>query len=48
LNVPGKIIAMAGLDPAVYQSGQHEGPGRDNETLVPSFAEDHLEMTTGV
>ena len=25
---PGKIIAMAGLDPAVYQSGQHEGKGR--------------------
>jgi transposase len=24
----GKIIAMAGLDPAVYQSGQHEGRGR--------------------
>jgi transposase len=24
----GKIIAMAGLDPAVYQSGQHEGKGR--------------------
>jgi transposase len=25
---PGKIIAMAGLDPAVYQSGQHQGKGR--------------------
>jgi transposase len=25
---PGKIIAMAGLDPAVYQSGKHEGKGR--------------------
>lgn len=25
---PGKIIAMAGLDPAVYQSGQYEGKGR--------------------
>ena len=24
----GKIIAMAGLDPAVYQSGKHEGKGR--------------------
>jgi transposase len=24
----GKIIAMAGLDPAVYQSGKHEGNGR--------------------
>ena len=24
----GKIIAMAGLDPAVYQSGKHEGRGR--------------------
>jgi len=24
----GKIIAMAGLDPAVYQSGQYEGKGR--------------------
>jgi len=24
----GKIIAMAGLDPAVYQSGNHEGKGR--------------------
>ena len=24
----GKIIAMAGLDPSVYQSGQHEGRGR--------------------
>jgi len=24
----GKIIAMAGLDPAVYQSGQHEGRGK--------------------
>ena len=24
----GKIIAMAGLDPSVYQSGQHEGKGR--------------------
>ena len=24
----GKIIAMAGLDPAVYQSGQHEGKGK--------------------
>ena len=24
----GKIIAMAGLDPAVYQSGQHDGRGR--------------------
>ena len=24
----GKIIAMAGLDPAVYQSGKHEGHGR--------------------
>jgi transposase len=23
-----KIIAMAGLDPAVYQSGKHEGKGR--------------------
>jgi len=27
-NRSGKIIAMAGLDPAVYQSGQHEGKGR--------------------
>lgn len=24
----GKIIAMAGLDPAVYQSGKHEGKGK--------------------
>jgi len=24
----GKIIAMAGLNPAVYQSGKHEGKGR--------------------
>jgi transposase len=24
----GKIIAMAGLDPAVYQSGKHDGKGR--------------------
>jgi transposase len=24
----GKIIAMAGLDPAVYQSGKHDGRGR--------------------
>jgi len=24
----GKIIAMAGLDPAIYQSGKHEGKGR--------------------
>ena len=24
----GKVIAMAGLDPAVYQSGKHEGKGR--------------------
>ncbi len=24
----GKIIALAGLDPAVYQSGKHEGRGR--------------------
>ena len=24
----GKIIVMAGLDPAVYQSGKHEGKGR--------------------
>jgi transposase len=24
----GKIIAMAGLDPAVYQSGKHEGHGK--------------------
>jgi transposase len=24
----GKIIAMAGLDPAVHQSGKHEGKGR--------------------
>jgi transposase len=24
----GKIIAMAGLDPTVYQSGKHEGKGR--------------------
>jgi transposase len=24
----GKVIAMAGLDPAVYQSGKHEGRGR--------------------
>jgi transposase len=24
----GKIIAMAGLDPAVYQSGNHEGKGK--------------------
>lgn len=24
----GKIIAMAGLDPAIYQSGKHEGRGR--------------------
>jgi transposase len=24
----GKIIAMAGFDPAVYQSGNHEGKGR--------------------
>jgi transposase len=23
-----KLIAMAGLDPAVYQSGKHEGKGR--------------------
>jgi transposase len=24
----GKIIAMAGLDPAIYQSGKHDGKGR--------------------
>ncbi len=24
----GKIIAMAGLDPAIYQSGKHEGKGK--------------------
>ena len=39
----GKIIAMAGLDPAVYQSGKHEGKRQDNETGQPSFAEDHLD-----
>jgi transposase len=27
-NRSGKIIAMAGLDPAIYQSGKHEGKGR--------------------
>ena len=38
---PNKIIAMAGLDPAVYQSGKHEGR-QDHETGQPSLAEDHL------
>ena len=44
----GKIIAMAGLDPAVYQSGQHEGRGR-----ITKRGNRHLRriiwmMTTGV
>ena len=44
----GKIIAMAGLDPAVYQSGKHEGKGR-----ITKRGNRHLRrviwmMTTGV
>jgi len=26
-----KLIAMAGLDPAIYQSGKHDGQGRNNQ-----------------
>jgi transposase len=44
----GKIIAMAGLDPAIYQSGKHEGKGR-----ITKRGNRHLRriiwlMTTGV
>lgn len=44
----GKIIALAGLDPAVYQSGKHDGKGR-----ITKRGNRHLRriiwmMTTGV
>ena len=33
----GKIIAMAGMDPSVYQSGKHEGKGRIKNEITATW-----------